>query len=35
MLMERIKDPDGMPPREVETAFRVVPRESTVGAATA
>jgi DNA-binding LacI/PurR family transcriptional regulator len=32
MLMERIKDPDGMPPREVETAFRVVPRESTVGA---
>jgi DNA-binding LacI/PurR family transcriptional regulator len=32
MLMERIKEPNGTPPREIETAFRVVPRESTVGA---
>jgi DNA-binding LacI/PurR family transcriptional regulator len=32
MLMERIKDPDGTPPREIETAFQVLPRESTVGA---
>jgi DNA-binding LacI/PurR family transcriptional regulator len=31
MLMERIKDANGMPPREIETAFRVVARESTVG----
>jgi DNA-binding LacI/PurR family transcriptional regulator len=31
LLMERIKDPDAGPPREVESAFRVVPRESTVG----
>ncbi|MDR7158423.1 LacI family DNA-binding transcriptional regulator [Arthrobacter sp. BE255] len=31
MLMERIKDPNGMPPREIETAFQVVVRESTVG----
>jgi len=29
--MERIKDPNGMPPREIETAFQVVMRESTVG----
>lgn len=35
MLMERIKDPDGMPPREIETAFQVVARESTVGASAA
>jgi DNA-binding LacI/PurR family transcriptional regulator len=32
LLMERIKNPDGGPPREIETAFRVVARESTVGA---
>ena len=32
MLMERIKDPNGMPPREIETEFQVVVRESTVGA---
>ncbi|WP_258804366.1 LacI family DNA-binding transcriptional regulator [Pseudarthrobacter sp. NS4] len=31
MLMERIKDRDGTPPREIETAFRIVARESTVG----
>jgi DNA-binding LacI/PurR family transcriptional regulator len=31
VLMERIKNPDGGPPREIETAFRVVPRESTLG----
>ncbi len=31
LLMERIKNPDAGPPREVESAFRVVPRESTVG----
>ena len=31
MLMERIKDPTGMPPREIETEFHVVPRESTAG----
>ena len=31
MLMERIKDPNSMPPREIETAFQVVVRESTVG----
>jgi DNA-binding LacI/PurR family transcriptional regulator len=33
MLMERIKNPKGMPPREIETAFQVVARESTVGSA--
>ena len=33
MLLERIKDPAGTPPREVETAFRVVARESTMGSA--
>lgn len=32
MLLERIKDPLGTPPREIETAFKVVARESTVGA---
>jgi DNA-binding LacI/PurR family transcriptional regulator len=32
MLLERIKDPQGTPPREIETAFKVVARESTVGA---
>ncbi|MDQ0077721.1 LacI family DNA-binding transcriptional regulator [Arthrobacter oryzae] len=31
LLMERIKNPDAGPPREVESAFRIVPRESTVG----
>lgn len=31
MLLERIKNNDGGPPREIETAFRVVARESTVG----
>jgi DNA-binding LacI/PurR family transcriptional regulator len=31
LLMERVKNPDGGPPREVESAFRLVPRESTVG----
>ncbi len=31
MLRERIKNNDGGPPREIETAFRVVARESTVG----
>ncbi len=31
LLMERIKNPDGGPPRDVESAFRLVPRESTVG----
>jgi DNA-binding LacI/PurR family transcriptional regulator len=35
MLMERIKNSDGGPPREIETAFRVVPRESTVGSSPA
>lgn len=35
MLMERIKDPNGMPPREIETAFQVVVRESTVGSGAA
>ncbi|WP_457964667.1 LacI family transcriptional regulator [Arthrobacter sp. D1-29] len=29
MLMERIKNPDGGAPRQIEAAFRVVPREST------
>ncbi|MCQ6270624.1 LacI family transcriptional regulator [Pseudarthrobacter sp. R1] len=33
MLLERIKDPAGTPPREVETAFHVVARESTMGSA--
>lgn len=31
LLLERIKNPDAGPPREVESAFRVVPRESTMG----
>ncbi|MBT2513815.1 LacI family DNA-binding transcriptional regulator [Arthrobacter sp. ISL-30] len=31
VLMERIKNPDGGAPREIETAFRVVGRESTLG----
>ena len=31
LLMERIKNADAGPPREVESAFRIVPRESTVG----
>jgi DNA-binding LacI/PurR family transcriptional regulator len=35
MLMERIKDPNGMPPREIETEFQVVARESTVGSSPA
>ena len=35
MLMERIKEPNGMPPREIETAFQVVVRESTVGSSAA
>lgn len=30
VLMERIKNPDAGPPREIETAFRVVGRESTL-----
>jgi DNA-binding LacI/PurR family transcriptional regulator len=33
MLLERIKDPAGTPPREVETAFRLVARESSLGSA--
>jgi DNA-binding LacI/PurR family transcriptional regulator len=35
MLMERIKEPNGMPPREIETEFRIVARESTAGASPA
>jgi DNA-binding LacI/PurR family transcriptional regulator len=31
MLMERIKDPNTLPPREIETSFKVVARESTLG----